>query len=303
MRSEIYSGPGLQYITVVPDEYTEGSSYPLVIMLHGFGANMQDLAGLAPAINANGYVYACPNAPIPFNLGPGRTGFGWLTPRGGGSPEETAKSEALLGDFFDTVFEQFNVSPGQALLLGFSQGGGMTYRCGLGRADRFAGLAALSATLPDQDELATLPPILYRGPFMARLNQQEIDQFLGQPMIAHLVTLRPSGTPHVAPVWFLWADGRAFVMADANAVKVRNVKRNPLVALSIATPERPLSYVVLEGKAELKPEDLNRVVERMCVLYDGPERGAEFAKELLGEDRMVLLEISVDRVLSWKDGG
>ena len=158
MRSEIYSGPGLQYITVVPDEYTEGSSYPLVIMLHGFGANMQDLAGLAPAINANGYVYACPNAPIPFNLGPGRTGFGWLTPRGGGSPEETAKSEALLGDFFDTVFEQFNVSPGQALLLGFSQGGGMTYRCGLGRADRFAGLAALSATLPDQDELATLLP-------------------------------------------------------------------------------------------------------------------------------------------------
>ena len=86
---------------------------------------------------------------------------------------------------------------------------------------------------------------------MARLNQQEIDQFLGQPMIAHLVTLRPSGTPHVAPVWFLWDDGRAFVMADANAVKVRNVKRNPLVALSIATPERPLSYVVLEGKAEL----------------------------------------------------
>jgi PPOX class probable F420-dependent enzyme len=138
---------------------------------------------------------------------------------------------------------------------------------------------------------------------MARLNQQEIDQFLGQPMIAHLVTLRPSGTPHVAPVWFLWDDGRAFVMADANAVKVRNVKRNPLVALSIATPERPLSYVVLEGKAELKPEDLNRVVERMCVLYDGPERGAEFAKELLEEDRMVLLEISVDRVLSWKDGG
>ena len=29
----------------------------------------------------------------------------------------------------------------------------MTYRCGLGRADRFAGLAALSATLPDPDEL------------------------------------------------------------------------------------------------------------------------------------------------------
>jgi phospholipase/carboxylesterase len=34
----------------------------------------------------------------------------------------------------------------------------MTYRCGLGRADEFAGLAALSATLPDQDELVTRLP-------------------------------------------------------------------------------------------------------------------------------------------------
>ena len=158
MRTEINEGPGLPYLTVVPDDYTPDSSYPLVIMLHGFGANMQDLAGLAPAISADDYVYACPNAPIPFQLGPGQTGFGWLTPRGGGTVEETATSEKLLGDFFDTVFQQFNVSPGNAILMGFSQGGGMTYRCGLGRADKFAGLAALSATLPDEDDLAARLP-------------------------------------------------------------------------------------------------------------------------------------------------
>ena len=158
MRTEINEGPGLPYVTVVPDDYTPDSSYPLVIMLHGFGANMQDLAGLAPAISADGYVYACPNAPIPFQLGPGQTGFGWLTPRGGGTAEETANSEKLLGDFFDTVFQQFNVSPGNAILMGFSQGGGMTYRCGLGRADKFAGLAALSATLPDEGDLAARLP-------------------------------------------------------------------------------------------------------------------------------------------------
>ena len=138
---------------------------------------------------------------------------------------------------------------------------------------------------------------------MVRLSQEEHESFLAQPRIAHLVTLRPAGTPHVAPVWFLWDGGRAFVMADANAVKVRNVKRNPVVALSIAAPDRPLSYVVLEGKAKVTSEDLSQVVERMCVLYDGPERGAEFAKELLGEDRMVLLEITADRVMSWKDDG
>jgi len=138
---------------------------------------------------------------------------------------------------------------------------------------------------------------------MAKLNQQETEQFLAHPRIAHLATLRPSGTPHVAPVWFLWDQGRAWVMADGGAVKVRNIKGNPAVTLSIATPDRPLSYVVLEGRAQINVDDLPRVVERMCVLYDGPERGADFAKELLRENRMVLLEITVDRVMSWKDGG
>ena len=178
MKAEINEGSGLQYITIVPDEYDSDSAYPLVVMLHGFGANMQDLAGLAPAINDTGYVYACPNAPIPFELGPGQTGFGWMTPRGGGTPEETAKSEQLLSDFFDTVFEQFNVMPGQALLLGFSQGGGMTYRCGLGRADKFAGLAALSATLPDSDELlARLPSDRKQPIFIA---QGRYDQMVSE---------------------------------------------------------------------------------------------------------------------------
>ena len=158
MHSERHQGAGLTYLTVLPDDYNPELSYPLVIMLHGFGATMADLAGLAPAINSTGYVYACPNAPIAFDLGLGHAGYGWTSPRGQSTPEEAASAETLLGGFFDEVFEQFQIEPGRAVLLGFSQGGGMAYRCGLERDDTFAGLVALSATLPDPDELqARLP--------------------------------------------------------------------------------------------------------------------------------------------------
>ena len=155
MQGEIHEGGGLKYLVALPDGYDPvvRAEYPLVIMLHGFGANMHDLAGLAPAINRTGYIYACPNAPISFNLGLGHAGFGWMTPRGGGTPEEAAESERLLGGFFQEVAERFGTPPGRRLLLGFSQGGGMTYRCGLGRADEFAGLAALSSVLPEAEIL------------------------------------------------------------------------------------------------------------------------------------------------------
>ena len=159
MKAEQCRGQGLAYLNIYPDNYQEDAAYPLVIMLHGFGANMRDLAGLAPSIDRDGYVYSFPNAPIPFNVGLNAVGYGWHPPRAQASPEDFQKSEELVAGYFDEVFEQLGVSPGNAVLMGFSQGGGMTYRCGLERPDVFAGLAALSATLPDQEVLrAKLPP-------------------------------------------------------------------------------------------------------------------------------------------------
>lgn len=136
---------------------------------------------------------------------------------------------------------------------------------------------------------------------MGELSQQEIEEHLAQIRIGHLVTLRANGRPHVAPVWFQWRRGRVTVMAGEGAVKVRNVGRNPQVALSVATEERPYKYVVLEGEASLTKDDLAEAVRSICLRYDGPQRGPEFAQELLGRGDMVLLEIRVDRVISWAD--
>lgn len=138
---------------------------------------------------------------------------------------------------------------------------------------------------------------------MATFSREEIDEFLSRPQLGQLVTLRASGTPHVAPVWFLWDAGKALVMADAGAVKVRNTRRNPAVALCVCTPDRPYAYVTVEGRAADSADELESAVERICVQYDGPERGPEFAKELLADDRMTLITITPDRIISWKDDG
>lgn len=136
---------------------------------------------------------------------------------------------------------------------------------------------------------------------MARLSQQEIESYLAEPHVAHLVTVRPDGRPHVVPVWFLWEGSHALIITGGTSVKVRNIRRSPAVSLSIATDRRPLQYVVLEGAGKVTKEDLARVVERICVRYDGPVRGAAYAQELLATGNMVLVDIQVGRVIGWKD--
>ena len=137
---------------------------------------------------------------------------------------------------------------------------------------------------------------------MGTLSRPEVDEFLSQPRTAQLVTLRAAGTPHVAPVWFLWHEGRALVMADKAAVKVRNIRRNPAVALCVSTPDHPYSFVTIEGTANVADSGLEDMVRRTCVLYEGEERGNEFAVELLTDERLALIAISPDRFISWKEG-
>ena len=135
---------------------------------------------------------------------------------------------------------------------------------------------------------------------MARLSQLEVDEFLSEPLVSHLVTVRPDGRPHVAPVWFIWQGGHALAMVGEDAVKVDNLRRNPAACLSIASQARPYRHVVLEGEGDVTKENLAGVIQDICLRYEGPERGPGYAQELLSEDRMTLIDIRVNRVISWK---
>ena len=138
---------------------------------------------------------------------------------------------------------------------------------------------------------------------MADMSRQEISDLLLEPHVADLATVWPDGRPHLAPVWYMEENGKAFVIASANAVKFRNVRHNPRVSLSIATDQRPYQYVVLEGEGRLTDDNLDQVIERICVRYDGPERGRAYAREVIAAGRTRVMEVQIHRVLSWKDDG
>ena len=131
MKSSVDRGGPLDYVTVYPDDYDEHKSYPLIILLHGFGANKDDLSGLAPVIDRKAYLYALPDAPLSLADDPSIRA--WYERGGKESPEAVREALAALDGFVREVIARFRVPPDRTLLAGFSQGGAMSLRYGLPR--------------------------------------------------------------------------------------------------------------------------------------------------------------------------
>jgi phospholipase/carboxylesterase len=159
MRQEVNQGSTLEYLTVYPQGHQDQASYPLLIWLHGFGADMHDLAGLAGEVNRTGYLHVLPNAPLGGFGGPEGTVRAWFERGGKETPESVRLALAGLGAFVQEVLERFRVPARKALLVGFSQGGNLALRFGLPRPDLFSGLAALSCSLRQADDLLPDLPV------------------------------------------------------------------------------------------------------------------------------------------------
>ena len=92
--------------------------------------------------------------------------------------------------------------------------------------------------------------------------------------LAHLVTLNPDGSPQVTVVWIGVEDDEIVSGHLYEHRKVRNVRRDPTVALSFETPGANAigmrNYVVLYGRARITEGGAPELLQRLAEVYVGP---------------------------------
>ena len=132
--------------------------FPTVLALHGFGASAHDLIGLAPVLHGGGALVLSPQGPLAFQIGQGLLGFGWATPPSapGADPglAEYERSADAVREFLAAAQERYPIDPRKIVIMGFSQGGVIAYDLALRDPERFCGLVALSAWLPEPVDAA-----------------------------------------------------------------------------------------------------------------------------------------------------
>jgi phospholipase/carboxylesterase len=139
----------------------------LVILLHGLGADGNDLIGLAPywARLLPEAEFLSPDAPFPCDMAP--HGYQWFSSQDR-SPEAVLggvrAAAPILDAFIDEALEERGLDSSELALVGFSQGTMMSLFVGFRRVEPVAGVVGFSGRLlaPEllASELRSRPPIL-----------------------------------------------------------------------------------------------------------------------------------------------
>lgn len=144
-----------------------GGADSLLILLHGYGADGNDLIGLAPRLSQHlpRTAFLAPNGPEPCEMAPqGRQWFSLLDRSDEAMLTGARAAAPVLNDFIDQVTGLLQIPARRVALLGFSQGTMMSLHVALRRPDPFACVVGFSGLLVGREtigaEIASRPPIL-----------------------------------------------------------------------------------------------------------------------------------------------
>lgn len=159
MMQKIVNGASLQPLSA-------GAPKQIVMLLHGFGSNGQDMISLAPA-----WQHSLPDALFLAPHAPQRSGYGsgyqwWpltqITPQALSAGAVSAAP--ALDAFIDRKLAQYGLTDADLALVGFSQGTMMALHVGLRRASKVAAIVGYSGMLTGVTDLRhgerDMPPVL-----------------------------------------------------------------------------------------------------------------------------------------------
>lgn len=141
------------------DQYYEhlpqGGPKHLVLLLHGVGANGQDLIGLAPLLAQAlpDAAFVSPDAPFPYDMAPPEFGVQmrqWFSLQDRTSSvmlEEVERAAPVLETFIDEQLKRFNLRAQNLVLVGFSQGTMMSLYTGPRYKNPIAAILGYSGSL------------------------------------------------------------------------------------------------------------------------------------------------------------
>ena len=124
---------------------------------------------------------------------------------------------------------------------------------------------------------------------------------------ARLATIGPRGTPHVAPMWFVWLPDAIYLSSAVGSTTWSNASRDPLVGLVIDRGRdwAELTGVQLEGTAELlrvDHPDMRSPMSSWHEKYRSMFAGDAFDRFTRAVPELGFLRVEIGQARAWDHG-
>jgi PPOX class probable F420-dependent enzyme len=96
----------------------------------------------------------------------------------------------------------------------------------------------------------------------------EVDELLARPNPAVVGTVRPDGSPHTVPTWYDWEDGLILLNMDESRLRLRHMRRDPRVALTVFAGNDWYTHISLLGEVVSIEDDPELAdIDRLALRY------------------------------------
>ena len=93
---------------------------------------------------------------------------------------------------------------------------------------------------------------------------------LSRPNFAHIATLMPDGSPNVTPVWIGVHGDKIVFSSGESSLKVRNLRREPRLALSVVDFNDPYEEVQIRGRVvDFRDDSSFEIMDEISHKYTG----------------------------------
>ena len=133
------------------------------------------------------------------------------------------------------------------------------------------------------------------------MSEQESDLFLTKGRIVRVSSVGSDGTPHIAPIWYVYENGKLYLSTGPRSRKVRNIRANSEIAFCVDVGEAfyDLKAVVGKGTARILTEKKfnDEIGKKILMKYLG-DMNNPAAKQLASLEHIVI-EITPTTKISW----
>jgi PPOX class probable F420-dependent enzyme len=129
---------------------------------------------------------------------------------------------------------------------------------------------------------------------VAKLNEKQ-QQFLENPFVGVVTTLRPDGSPHSTVVWVDQEDGEVSFNTAYGRTKPSNLEHDPRISLVVIDPNDTYKWIAVDGRASLTTDGADGQIDRLAKKYLGKDE-YPFRK---AEEQRVTVKIDTERVQAY----